>query len=282
MIAVGFLIAYDYEYLKYSLPCVYNSADKIILAIDSNRNTLTGNNFQFDENFKNWIAHFDIKNKVHWLEKAFYQKGQSPFETVMLMRNQLLNAMRPADWYIQVDADEYFLDFESFVNQLKSLPPTKTPTVISCYWKTLFKKLSNDYLLIAGNPEAFPVATNKPFNTSERFIEGAYHIQFNQIVLHQSWARSPEEIENKINNWSHAQDFDTKAYFYKWKNVNKWNYTLYRYFHPLHAPIWPYLERVQADSIPALIEHYRHQPPVEQPVPALSWPQKVLKKILGI
>mgnify|MGYP007128966661 CR=1 FL=1 len=51
MIAVGFLIAYDYEYLKYSLPCVYNSADKIILAIDSNRNTLTGNNFQFDENF---------------------------------------------------------------------------------------------------------------------------------------------------------------------------------------------------------------------------------------
>ncbi|QGW29709.1 hypothetical protein [Phnomibacter ginsenosidimutans] len=282
MIAVGFLVAYDFEYLKYALPSIYAAADKIILAIDLNRNTLTGEKFHFDDSFKQWVQHEDVNSKIEWLEKPFYQTGQSPLETIMYMRNQLLDAMRPADWYIQIDADEYFLDFSSFVNELQRLPCNSGPTVVYCYWKTIFKKLGHQYLLIAGNPEAFPVATNRPFNTSERNIDNAEKIQCKQFVLHQSWARSEQEIAKKINSWSHAQDFDTVDFFHRWQAVNGWNYKLYRYFHPLHAPIWPYLERVQADSIPALIEHYRHQPPVEQPLPALSWPQKVLKKILGI
>ena len=38
---VGFLLSYDYELLKYSLPPVYQFADRIYLAKDKNNKTLS-------------------------------------------------------------------------------------------------------------------------------------------------------------------------------------------------------------------------------------------------
>src|SRR5689334_6236781 len=108
MIAVGFLVSYDYGLLKISLPIVYPYVAKIVLAIDAGRKTLTGAVYGYDEGFTNWVSEFDSSGKISWLEQNFFTEGSSPAQVVIKERNDLLEAMKPANWFIQLDADEYF------------------------------------------------------------------------------------------------------------------------------------------------------------------------------
>ena len=117
-VAVGFLVAYDYEMLKISLPLVYGSADKIFLGIDENRVSFTGKKFDFDETFKDWVAHFDRHSKIEWVEEEFYLPSLTPMENETRERNLLFANAPSATWYIQIDADEYFLDFPAFITDL--------------------------------------------------------------------------------------------------------------------------------------------------------------------
>ena len=50
-IHVGFLLSYDYEKLKSSIPPVYNSADSIFIAIDKDYRTWSGQKFKVDDSF---------------------------------------------------------------------------------------------------------------------------------------------------------------------------------------------------------------------------------------
>ena len=63
-IKVGFLVSYDYEFLKTSFPLVYHSADEIYLAIDINNNTWSGNKFQIHDSF-DWINKIDKNQKLN-------------------------------------------------------------------------------------------------------------------------------------------------------------------------------------------------------------------------
>ena len=54
-IHVGFLLSYDYELLKYSLPPVYQFADRIYLAKDKNNKTWSGNSYHIDPLFFIWL-----------------------------------------------------------------------------------------------------------------------------------------------------------------------------------------------------------------------------------
>ena len=44
-------MSYDYEFLKQSLPLSYKNADKIVLTLDENYNTWSGNKFEVDADF---------------------------------------------------------------------------------------------------------------------------------------------------------------------------------------------------------------------------------------
>jgi hypothetical protein len=282
VIAIGILLAYDYAYLYQSLPLVYGAADKIVLTIDSQRKTLTGQSFEVVDKFFTWVSTFDTACKVSWLEQPFYQEGLNPTEVIMNMRNAMLQAMQPADWYVQLDADEYFLDFPGFVQFLQALPPSAKPQLVQCNWKTIFKKVAGGYLLIGGKAETVPIAINLPENTSERSHRDATLIQAPQYILHQSWARSPEEIWQKINNWSHSRDFDGKKFYRFWTRVNAFNYRYVRYFHPIHAPIWPFLEMVKGENVEALICYFQENRPIEERVRQLSRLERIVKPILGV
>ena len=60
-INVGFLVAYDYELLKTSIPLIYKEASSITLALDVNRQTWSGNTFKIDSSFFSWITTFDTE-----------------------------------------------------------------------------------------------------------------------------------------------------------------------------------------------------------------------------
>jgi hypothetical protein len=202
---------------------------------------LSGTGFEIPDDFWTWIKEFDIDHEIVVYRDQFFVAGLTPMECDTRERNMLAKAMGPSDWYIQIDSDEYFQNFGSFVQKLKSFS-TASPTTITCRVVTLFKHLKSGFLLIDESYEALSFETNNPVYTVARNnTTGNQIVEWPDVVLHQSWAREPEEIQLKLQNWSHKDDFNTQSFFNIWQAIDEFNYHCLRNFHPLSPPTWPKL-----------------------------------------
>ncbi len=119
-IQVGYLVSYDYELLKNSLPTIYKESDTIFLAIDKNRKTWKGDTIEIKADFFEWIETFDIDHKIVIYEDEFFVPAFSTMQCEVRERKMLAEKMGIGNWLIQLDSDEYFYDFEKFVAYLKS------------------------------------------------------------------------------------------------------------------------------------------------------------------
>lgn len=255
IIKVGYLVSYDYKYMNYSLPTVYEYADQIAIAIDKNRQTWSGGIFEIPDSFFEWIKKFDTQNKIKIYEDSFYCSNLTAMQCETRERNMLAEFMgRDTDWHIQIDSDEYFLDFKKFVKYIKTLN-IKTSINIYAELVTIFKIDNSDVFVIDSN-ESFPLATNTPIYTKARTIEGkdVKKVYTKFKLLHQSWGRSEEEMVFKLKNWGHNTDFDILSYFQLWKVINRYTYKYIQNFHPLLPEIWKKLEYINAEDIPTLIK----------------------------
>ena len=238
IIKVGCLVSYDYEFLKISLPRFYNYVDEIYFAVDINRRTWSGDQLTISDDFWGWVKSYDILNKITIYEDEFYLPELTPMECDTRERTLLNQRMGNSDWYIQIDSDEYFLDFKAFVDRLSQIK-TAMPTSIYCSVLTLFKRLENGYLVIKDSNETLSFATNNPVYELARNNESNVHIHWSDQVLHQSWARNPEEVLFKLNNWSHKNDFNVGSFYKLWDAMDEFNYYCVSNFHPLHPISWP-------------------------------------------
>jgi len=251
LIKVGFLVSYDYAYVRNSLPIVYPYADYIAFAIDKDRKTWNGEKFEIPDTFFEWVKNFDSENKVHIYEDTFHIPTLSAMECDTRERNLLSGFMGADGWHLQIDSDEYFLDFKGFVDYLYTLD-SNVETQVFARWITMYKKNGNDIFWIDTN-EVFPVASIRPKYKLARLSESNNDIYTDFKVLHQSWARDDDEIKLKIRSWGHNTDFDAEAYFAFWKAMNKQTYRYARSFHPLDPWLWPSLEYAEVEDIAQLI-----------------------------
>lgn len=251
LIKVGFLVSYDYDFIRNSLPIVYPYADQISFAIDKDRRTWNGEAFDIPDTFFDWVNDFDTEKKIHIYEDTFYMPGLSTMECDTRERNLLARFMGEGGWHLQIDSDEYFLDFEGFVRYLHTLDANKE-TQVFARWITMYKKNGDDVFWINTN-EVFPVASNCPKYKLARLSDSDNDVYTDFKVLHQSWAREDEEIKLKIRNWGHNTDFDAEAYYIFWKAINKQTYRYARSFHPLDPWLWPSLEYFEATDIGELV-----------------------------
>jgi len=260
-INVGILVSYDYEFLKNSIPTVYEHADTITLAIDEGLRTWKGGTFTIDPSIFTWIETFDTQNKITIYRDNFYIPELSPVDNDTRERNML--AARMGDgWTVQLDADEYFIDFKGFVHFLKTSPSAKgMATQVSALWITLFKQVE-DGILYVKNPEPFQLATNQPDYKKCRNTR-----QFKVIapffVLHQSWARTEGELTKKLSNWGHVDDFNIEEYITFWKGLNKSNYATVRNFHPMNGKWWKALDFAEGKGIQEVLANLKNNlPPI--------------------
>jgi hypothetical protein len=245
VIKVGYLISYDYEFVKISLPRVYNFVAEIILAVDLYGKTWSGQDIEISNDFWSWIAEFDKEHKIIIYKDEFFIPGLSPMECDTRERNLLGQKMGICDWYIQIDSDEYFVDFEAFVKRLSTFD-TKEPTSVYCSVVTLFKQLPMGFLLIDKSFETLSFATNNPvYDLARNNTSGNKHIYWNDLVLHQSWARTDQEIILKLANWSHKNDFNTESFYKLWSAVDEHNYYCLSNFHPLTRVTWAKLIMIE-------------------------------------
>lgn len=259
MIKVSYLISYDYNMFLTSVRLIYDYVDKIIGAIDIDNKTWSGNHFDIPDSFFEEVKKFDKHNKIEFFKDSFYNPNLTPMENETIERNKVLSKLGYG-WKIQLDVDEYIYDFKIVAKYLKKywflcLFPKLTPICFKGKLITLYKELPEGYLFIE-NGETFPFITNQTQNKWARFNGKVRNINSNISVIHQSWARSENEILQKISNWGHKNDFDTKKYFKFWKSIDKDNYKEFKNIHPLSPSVWNKLFFLPANSIVEFIEKY--------------------------
>jgi hypothetical protein len=251
-IKIGFLISYDYDFLKISLPRVYAYASEIYFAVDANGKTWSGTDYTIPDEFWAWLSDFDKERKIHIYRDQFFVEGLTPMQCDTRERNMLGKAMGVSDWYVQIDSDEYFYDFKAFASKLLNFD-TKVPTTVNCRVVTLFKRVAVGYLLIDESFETLSFATNNPvYDVARNNDSGNEIVNWDDIVLHQSWARDPMEIKFKLNNWSHKYDFNTDSFFNLWSAIDEFNHTCLHNFHPLDPITWPRLRLLSGDLLQLL------------------------------
>jgi hypothetical protein len=266
VIKVGLCVAYDWPLLRHSLPLIYDPADVILITIDKNRRSWTGQYFEFDgATFSEMIKKMDPKGKIKIVEENFYSPDLSPMENEVYQRNRMAGLMGDGGWHIQIDCDEYFLNFTDFAAMLKKKNEKFQGKLnICCPFLILFKEVKNGFLLVSGvksgNYEFVPVATRQPFYEFGR-RNGYFNHHSRFFILHQSWARSEKEIKSKLNNWGHFNDFDSVKFIDLWKSADESNYSRIKNFHPIKPVNWPGLELVRASDINSLIGYFRNNKP---------------------
>lgn len=259
MIKVGYILSYDYDLIFTSINQIYEEADKIFIAIDVNSKTWSGNDYKLPSSFFENIELLDYKNKIQIYEDNFYISELTPIECETRERNLLLKKMGRG-WLIQLDVDEYVYDFKTLTNYLNkywylTLFPKYTPIVFKGKLITLFKQTKEGFLYI-DNDEKFPFITNLNKFEFTRYITKVRNHFININVVHQSWARTEDEIQTKIKNWGHRDDFNTQHYFEFWKNISSSNYMNYNNIHPINPEVWNKLHFLPSKSIEEFINQY--------------------------
>jgi len=256
-IHVGFLLSYDYEKLKLSIPSVYRSADRIFIAEDINKNTWTGNKFSVDEDFYKWLEKFDVDNKIEIYRDNFYITHLSGIQNDTRERHLLSQKMGIGNWLIQVDSDEYFLDFDSFVTQLRKYDsyldnPKKTPIQISGFHVDIYKYLDDGLLYVKDTCKVL-VATNYPnYKLARQSRERVIYV--NSLIFHESLARTENELELKLKNWGHSHEVNNE-FMNKWKRANKDNYNEIKNVFYLNPKQWGSIGYIKTKNIEGLKNH---------------------------
>lgn len=259
-IQVGFLMSYDYNLLRNSIPLVYGEADAITIALDENMRTWTGEKFEVDESFLDWLTSFDKEKKISIYRDNFFLPGLNPMENEVRERKMLASKMGIGNWIIQLDSDEYFLDFKGFTEQLKLRNkyldnPEQNQIQIAGYYINLYK-YTGDGILYVSKPRNQKFATNYPDyvtgrNTRQRVI------YVPSMVIHECLSRSEEEIRTKLTNWGHSHQVKVEKFLEKWRKIDQSNYDQFEDFFYLEPEKWKKLSFVKGQSIPEIMNNLK-------------------------
>jgi hypothetical protein len=228
-ITLGICIAYDWQLLEYSLPVIYPFVDQVCLSLDKTLTSWSGNKFEVDRvSLKSLIALIDTDNKILLLEESFYERGKLPIENESFQRKRMAEALGRADWTIQIDTDEIFINALDFINELKKYYGLKRPVNIHGMWFNLIKHTPKGYIYsVLKTP---PLATNVPCYEYGR-TNGYFNIHTNTFLAHLTWARPVDEIKLKMLNWGHSHEFNGESFFKIWEALDDYNWKYIKDFH---------------------------------------------------
>ncbi len=236
------LLSYDYIYLEDCIRSYYDIADEIILGVDKNRVSWSGNAFTFDMAFVlSVIEKIDTGKKVKIIEGDFF-KYKEPIQNDTYERSYLSQQCKAGNWIISIDVDERLVNAEEFSGWLKYHDQGSDIRKydIGAQWIQIFKVIDGKKILI-NRYEPTTVGTFKRGGFTCARLTGQPTVMSPLILEHYSWGRTREEIWQKLSNWSHTNDFNIKHYFDLWDSINLQNYRDFKNIHPLDKVSWPEL-----------------------------------------
>lgn len=280
VIKAGYLISYDYSYIFNSLKLIYDYVDSIVISYDADNKTWAGNDIFIPDSFFAEIKAIDIHSKITFYKDQFYIPNREPMELETRQRNMMAEKMGCGGWHIQIDSDEYAYDFKLLAQFLRKYQfltknPKKTPINFLVNLIVLFKHNKDGFYVIEPFNESCFLITNNPVYEKARKPNIGRTIRLDYFMIHQSWARSPNEIEEKIKNWGHKNDFDVQQFYEKWKNLDENNYKNYIDFHPLPGSFWGKLDFIEATNSQYFIEKFKQKYPQKKLYLNLSFTKKI-------
>jgi len=261
-IQVGFLMSYDYKLLKNSIPLVYNEADSITIALDENLRTWSGEKFEVKESFFLWLKSFDTEKKIRIYRDDFFDSNLNAMENEVKERKMLASKMGIGNWIIQIDSDEYFVNFKKFTEELKLRNnylnnPEKKQIQIAGYYVNLYK-YTDDGILYVSKPRNQKFATNYPsYVTGRNTKEQVIYIP--NIVIHECLSRSEEEIRTKFTNWGHSHQVNIDEFLDKWRKIDQTNYDKFENLFYLEPEKWKKLNYVEGKSITEISDNLNYR-----------------------
>lgn len=164
--------------------------------------------------------------------KMFHFKGtdffvqQKPAMRVQTWeRNYLTLQANPANWVLQLDADEQIQDLPSFVDDVKKIDDPDC--YVSLEWINVFKTFPQvSMALVVDGSHWTPFALQEQgINLIGRKPRYGRELRFPQKLLHWTIAgRSPLEIKNKLMSFGHAGEVDPGNFMATWVATNPTNY----------------------------------------------------------
>lgn len=251
VVKLGFCVAYDWEFLQYSLPALYDHVTAICLSVDADCKSWNGNSFSFDkEGLDKLVQQVDTAGKIKILRESFYSPERTPIENECYQRKRMAEALGKADWIVQIDTDEIMINPTAFITELKKYKGHKRPLNIHGIWINLIKQTTSGFIYsVLKTP---PLATNKPEYTYGR-TNGHFNIYTNSFIAHITWARPEEEVKYKLENWGHSHEFNGMSFFKIWQALDDFNWRYIKDFHPVGKEKINQLYFLQASNLSDLI-----------------------------
>jgi hypothetical protein len=256
------LISYDAKYLAKSIEKYYNYVDEIVLGLDKDRISWSGNVFSFDE-AKLWsdLSAIDGDNKITIVEENFHESSVA-IENDNYERNYLKSACTH-DCIVSVDADEYLLNAKDFFyNFLPIAEKYLTKADICMNWATPYKQIGDTVLVIANDNDTPFLGENQGFITHKNntftyarwtnlSASGNNRIMSPLISIHWSLCRDKEDLHTKIHNIGHSDIVEKDPFYAIWKDVTLDNYHQLRNFKTsgLGGAQWPKLFAVDINQL---------------------------------
>lgn len=259
-VKTGICVAYDWEYLRLSLPSVYSSVDSICLSVDEHCRSWNGNSFAFDwQEFYGLIDALDPDRKIQVLKESFFDPSRTPIENECYQRSRMAEFLGGADWYVQIDTDEIIINPGQFIRQLQAYKNIKRSVNIHGTWINLIKQTDQGFIYsVLKTP---PLATNHPVYEYGR-TNGHFNIYTDTFLAHITWARPEEEVYYKLKNWGHSHEFNGMSFFKIWKALDDQNWVYIKDFHPMNKGAIPGLGFHKAADIGEFVKTFKTAPHV--------------------
>lgn len=269
------LISYDANrFLAKSIERYYDYVDEIVLGIDKDRITWSGNDFSIDEDAL-WseLSALDGDSKISIIEEDFHQ-SKVAIENDNFERN-FLKEQCSHDWIFSFDADEMLVNAKDFFYEYCPLVERymgKADVLMT--WATPYKVVEdeegNSITLVIANEDGSPffgenqgVVTSKDSTfTYARWTDksGAGHNRLTSplIALHWSLCRPDKELHEKINNIGHSDLVEKDPFYQIWSQVDITNYDELHNFKTsgLGQQQWPRLEPINSEHVEDYIKQY--------------------------
>jgi hypothetical protein len=260
IVKTGICVAYDWEYLQFSLPPIYSLVDSICLSVDEHCRSWNGNSFAFDwQQFYSLIDAIDTDKKIHVLKESFFDPRRTPIENECYQRKKMADFLGPADWWMQIDTDEIFINANQFIRLLEKYKGGKRPLNIHGIWINLIKQTEGGFIYsVLKTP---PLATNHPIYEYGR-TNGHFNIHTDSFLAHITWARPEEEVYYKLKNWGHSHEFNGMSFFKIWQALDDHNWIYIKDFHPMNKGAIPNLNFHKAADINEFVKTFATQPHV--------------------
>jgi hypothetical protein len=277
----AYVLAADPTWITQSIGAYYDVIDVLLVSYDSSSKSWSGTDIPVAECVDK-VREVDKRSIMVELSGDYSTIDGSPMDRDTKQRQDCVNYLSSrVDWILQIDTDEWIPDINLVIRILNDLPQD----ICGIEWpmRVLYRKLgSGSYLAISDldskpvyeYPGPIIVRSNETLIDARRIsnriiryavrgdtsslqlsLEHTVGVTVNDsltnanVIIHNSWARSPKSVWRKISSWSHNDGCRSLFYFFLVWLPSPFTWRTIRNIHPFAQGLWPKLSILNVEGV---------------------------------